>query len=168
MKKMCAALAFLLVFTASCALAETFDCKDPQFGKALSELDSDGYFVKFKERDGVSYYNYTGPCKMDLHNRLSPIVAYAFINGRLYARIIQTFNDDFEIVKRAATKTGGEPKLSMDGPWTVMTWDFPERDLKLKTKYNKKTNASRSALYREPLRKELKALSPAPEDSLNY
>lgn len=167
MKRVCAILAFLLAFTASQAWAEKFDCKDPQYGKALSDLDSDGYFVKFKEQGGVSYYNFTGPCKFGIHERLAPILVYAFVNGRLYARITQTFNDDFEIVRQVATRNGGEPKMSMDGGWTVMIWDFPEKDMKLKIKYNKKTNATKSAMYYEPLRKELKVAGPELEDSVN-
>lgn len=167
MKKFCAVLAFLLVFAASQAWAETFDCKDPQFGKSLSDLDAEGYFVKFKEQGGVSYYNFTGPCKLGIHERLAPIMVYAFVNGRLYAKITQTFNDDFEIVKKVATKNSGEPKMSMSGGWTVMSWDFSEKDLKFKIKFDKKTNATKAAMYYEPLRKELEAAAPEPEDSLN-
>ena len=166
MKRMLTAAVCLVALLVSTAYAETFDCKDPQFGKSLSELDSEGYFIKFKEKDGVSYYNFTGPCKFGIHERLAPILVYAFINGKLYARITQTFNDDFEIVKQVAIRNGGEPKVSEDGAWTVMSWEFPEKGIRLKIKYNKKTNATKSAMYYEPLREELKASSPEPEDSL--
>lgn len=50
----------LLICWAGLANAEKFDCVNLPFGKDLSEFDKEGHFIKYKEQDGISYYNYAG------------------------------------------------------------------------------------------------------------
>ncbi|MCJ2164737.1 MULTISPECIES: hypothetical protein [unclassified Pseudodesulfovibrio] len=68
-----------------------FDCGKVAFGTPLSELDG-GNFILYMEKDGVSYYNYTGPCRTALHEYTNPAIAFAAVDGRIYARIVQTFD----------------------------------------------------------------------------
>ena len=134
------------------AVAGPFDCANPRFGEPLSSMNDNDYFVKFMEKDGVSYYNFTGPCRLDIHERLTPVIYYGVVDGKLYSRVMQTEHDNIETVKHVMTKLAGAPATSRDGEWLVMRWDFPERQIKLKLKYNKRTHATKSATYYEPLR----------------
>jgi hypothetical protein len=50
-------------------LSHAFDCNKPEFGARIENLNKDGYFVKYMEKSGISYYNYTGACQMEVHER---------------------------------------------------------------------------------------------------
>ena len=89
-------------------LAHGFDCNKPDFGARLEDLNKDGYFVKYMEKAGISYFNYTGPCRMELHDQYNPSISYAFIENQLYARIITTSNmeGNLEEFNKQNRKTG--------------------------------------------------------------
>ena len=140
------------VLLAATAVAGEFDCAKPQYGKPLASMNDSGYFVKFKEEAGVAYYNFTGPCKLGVHERLAPVIVYGVVDGNLYSRVMRTEHDDIEIIKQVTTKLAGTPKTTDEGDWTVMRWNFPEKKIKMKLKYNNATRATKSALYYEPLR----------------
>jgi len=53
-------IAFVLCFP---LLSFGFDCVYVPFGASIQEINKDGEFVKYMEKEGVSYYNYTGPWK---------------------------------------------------------------------------------------------------------
>ena len=142
-------LALLLTTTAA---AGGFDCAKPSYGKPLASMNDDGYFVKFHEDNGVSYYNFTGPCKLGVHERLAPVIVYGVVDGKLYSRVMKTDHDDIAIIQQVTTKLAGTPKTTVEGDWTVMRWNFPEKMMKMKLKYNNVTRATKSALYYEPLR----------------
>ena len=57
LKKMCFITGFFIL--AFPLLAQSFDCNKPDFGARIEELNKDGYFVKYMEKAGISYYNYT-------------------------------------------------------------------------------------------------------------
>jgi hypothetical protein len=136
----------------SAVQAGGFDCAKPQYGKSFAAMNEDGLFEKIKEESGIVYYNYTGPCRLGIHARLTPVIAYGVVDGKLYSRIMKTENDDIEIIKQVTTKLAGTPKTTEEGDWLVMRWNFPEKMIKMKLKYNNKTKATKSALYFEPLR----------------
>lgn len=150
-----ASVLFALVFVFCLAAPATaFDCGRIDFGTPLAELD-DGYFVKYKQAGGVSYYNYTGPCRMALHDYTNAAISYAFVDGRIYARIIRTFDEDIDKGMASVTAVAGQPTMvERDGEWTVYFWHFPG-DVKSKVKYNPTTRETRSAVYYEPLRAKL-------------
>jgi len=155
----------LMLFLASSALAGEFDCAKPPYGKPLASMNDHDYFVKFMEKGGVSYYNYTGPCKLGVHERLSPIIVYGVVDGNLYSRVMKTEHDNIDIIRQVTTKLAGTPKTATDGEWLVMSWDFPEKKMTMKLKFNNASKATKSALYYEPLRPGGNA-SAAPEESL--
>jgi len=156
-------LCCLLCLIAATARAGEFDCAKPPYGKPLAEVNDHDYFVKFMEKDGVSYYNFTGPCRLGVHERLAPVIVYGVVDGRLYDRIMRTEHDNIDIIKQVTTKLAGTPETETDGDWLVMSWDFPEKKMKMKLKYNNATKATKSAIYYEPLRPQ----NTEPEDSLN-
>jgi hypothetical protein len=144
---------FLSVLCVSCP-AQAFDCGRITFGTQLSELD-DGNFVRYKEKGGVAYYNYVGSCRMGLHENTNPAISFAFVDGRIYARIIRTFDEDLDTMLASIQAKAGPPaKVSQDGEWTVYQWTFPD-DVKSKLKINRRTGETRSAVYYEPLRAKL-------------
>ena len=145
-------LCFLSLFLAAGATAGGFDCARPPYGTPIADINDNGYFVKFQEKDGVAYYNYTGPCKLGIHERLAPVIVYGAVDGKLYSRIMKTENDDLEVIKSVTTKLAGTPKTTTEGEWTVMRWSFPEKKMQMKLKYNNTTRATKSALYYQPLR----------------
>lgn len=160
-------LANLLVVMlwAGAVSAGPFDCANPGFGQPIASMNDNDYFVRFMEKDGVTYYNFTGPCRLAVHERLAPVIFYGAVDGKLYSRVMQTEDHNIEIVKRVTTKLAGEPVTSKDGDWVIMRWDFPEKHIKMKLKYNTRTYATKSAMYYEPLRP--KAGSRSPEDALD-
>jgi len=150
-------------------LAHGFDCNKPDFGARIEDLNKDGYFVKYMEKGGISYYNYTGPCRMDVHDQNNPSISYAFIDNQLYARIITTLNmvdnlDNFiSKIEKQVYRQIGTPqyKMKQEGDWLEYQW-FNEKDnLKLKIKINKKTKVGKGAFYYEPLRAKLPNLKEA-------
>lgn len=134
------------------AQAGGFNCAKPPYGEALSSINDNDYFVKFLELDGVSYYNYTGPCRLGVHDRLAPVIVYGVVDGKLYCRVMRTENDNIDIIQQVTTKLAGTPKTTTEGDWQVMRWNFPEKRIKMKLKYNNVTKATKSAIYYEPLR----------------
>ena len=160
------ATAMLALLLATSAIAGGFDCAKPPYGKPLASMNDDGYFVKFREANGISYYNFTGPCKLGVHERLAPVIVYGVVDGKLYSRIMKTDHDDIEIIKQVTTKLSGTPKTTNEADWTVMRWNFPEKQIKMKLKYNNVTHSTKSALYYEPLRPGQDA-GPGVEDSLD-
>ncbi|EFL50235.1 conserved hypothetical protein [Solidesulfovibrio fructosivorans JJ]] len=152
-----------LVAATATAWAGEFDCAKPPYGKPLADVNDHDYFVKFMEKDGVTYYNYTGPCRLGVHERLAPVIVYGVVDGKLYGRIMRTEHDNIDIIKQVTTKLAGTPETETEGDWLVMSWDFPEKKMKMKLKYNNATKATKSAVYYEPLRPK----NTEPEDSLN-
>ena len=150
----------VLALFVSAASAGSFDCVKPPYGKPFAPMNEDGSFQKVKEIGDIAYYNYTGICKIGVYERLTPIIAYGVVDGKLYSRVMQTENDDIDIIRQVTTKLAGTPKSTEEGDWTVMRWNFPEKQIKMKLKYNNKTKATKSALYYEPLRPGQNKVSP--------
>ena len=161
LKKMCFIMGFFIL--AFPLLAQSFDCNKPDFGTRIEELNKDGFFVKYMEKGGISYYNYTGPCLMDIHNHLNPSIFYAFIDKQLYARLVkipenegrtEDIRDRME--KNVSKQVGTQPySMKQDGDWWVYQW-FNEKDnIKFKVKVHSKTNEGKGAFYYEPLRVKL-------------
>lgn len=157
MKKSLLCFALLLCW-AGLANAGKFDCVNLPFGKDLGEFNQENNFVKYGEKDGVSYYNYVGSCVIEQQKRLNIAIAYGFVENKLYARYITVPNnadahaDKELIVKNITTKLGVKPKVYEDGPWYVVEWNMPEKNLKYKMKFNTKTSMSKSVYYYTPLR----------------
>jgi hypothetical protein len=148
-------------------LAHGFDCNKPDFGARLEDLNKDGYFVKYMEKTGISYFNYTGPCRMELHSQYNPSISYVFIENQLYARIITTshmegnLDDLISRIERQVSRQVGTPQYQMKqvGDWLEYQW-FNEKDnLKLKIKINNKLKVAKGAFYYEPLRAKLPNLN---------
>lgn len=148
----------LLVFSAGIARAEKFDCVNLPFGKDLSEFNQDKHFIKYKEKDGIAYYNYVGSCYLEQQEKLNVAIAYGFVNNKLYARFITVINnadanaDQDVIATNVSKKLGSKPKITQDGEWTVMDWTIADKKQEYKLKYNTKTKMSKSAYYYTPLR----------------
>jgi len=164
-KKMCFIMGFFIL--AFPLLAQSFDCNKPDFGTRIEELNKDGYFVKYMEKAGISYYNYTGPCRMEVHDRFTPSISYAFIDNQLYARLVkipenegrtEDIRDRME--KYVSKQVGTQPySMKQDGDWWVYQW-FNEKDnIKFKVKVHSKTNECIGAFYYEPLRAKLKLIN---------
>ncbi|EHJ49291.1 hypothetical protein DFW101_3292 [Solidesulfovibrio carbinoliphilus subsp. oakridgensis] len=145
-------LCLFFLLQAASVLAGGFDCTRPPYGTPLKDINDHDYFVKFDERGGIAYYNYTGPCRLILHEQTAPIIVYGVVAGKLYNRIVRTDHDDLGIITSMATKVAGPPKETTEGDWTIRRWDFPDKNVKMKVKYNNVTQASKSTTYYEPLR----------------
>lgn len=155
MKLLISNIFFLFIITIS-STTFAFDCGRIEFGTPMSELD-DGFFVPYMEKGGVTYYNYTGPCRMGLHEYTNPAISFAFVDDRIYARLIRTFDNDIgQVLAKVEAVTGPAEKMTREGDWLIYHWSFP-KDLKSKIKYNEMTHEIRSAIYYEPLRDLLKA-----------
>jgi hypothetical protein len=150
-------------------LAHGFDCDKPDFGARIEDLNKDGFFVKYMEKGGISYYNYTGPCGMTMHNHVNSLVSYAFIQDQLYARIISIPEEEGHIEdirdrmeKNVSKQVGTQPySLKQDGDWWIYQW-FNEKDnINYRVKVNGKTNEGKSVCYYEPLRAKLKNINEA-------
>jgi hypothetical protein len=157
---------FILAFP---LMAQSFDCNKPEFGARIEDLNKDGYFVKYKEKGGISYYNYNGPCHMDEHGHNNPSIYYAFIDNQLYARImnIPEREESIEEIRKNMEKNVSKQigtdtfTVKQEGDWWVYQW-FNEKDkLKFKVKINSKTKAAKGAFYYEPLRAKLKLMNEA-------
>ncbi len=150
-------------------LAHGFDCNRPDFGARLEDVNTDGYFLKHMEKAGISYYTYTGPCHMDGHRDLNPLISYAFIDNRLYARIIRVAgsDEDFQDVRKRmekiVTREMGSPiyEIKQNGDWLVYQWTNKKDKINFKVKIDSKTNERKSAFYYEPLRARLPNLNAA-------
>jgi hypothetical protein len=155
MKKIWLGLLFAILFALP-AMAGDFNSIYPPFGKSLNELGNASYFVKYLEKGVVSYYNYLGPREKDpIYEHSSPHMVYAFVDGKLYARISRNWDEDFSVISANMEKVFGEPaKRYEEGDWSVCQWNkLKGDDITLKVKYNKATSEVKTAHYYNPLRK---------------
>ena len=142
-----------------------FDCNHPDFGSTIQELNTDGYFIKYMEKGGVSYYNYTGSCRMEMHSFENPAIAFAFIDNQLFARIIRTSGADLEKTRakfdeRVSKQIGtSDMKKKQEGDLLIYQWANEKEKTKIKIKINNKTLETKGAYYYEPLREKLKSKS---------
>jgi hypothetical protein len=158
----CILTACLLLFLP--LLSFGFDCNHPDFGSTIQELNKDGYFIKYLEKGGVSYYNYTGPCRMEMHSVVNPAIAYGFIDDQLFARIIKTSSEEGDpekvlnkLEERVSKQIGTSiMQKKQDGDWWIYQWVNEKDQLKFKIKIHSKTNERVTAFYYEPLREKLK------------
>lgn len=90
-----------------CTVSYAFDCTKLNFGAKFSELD-DGNFILYKQAEGVSYYNYVGNCRLQVHQNACPAISYAFVDGQYYARIIRVVGRDKEDVLSTMKANFGE------------------------------------------------------------
>lgn len=138
-----------------CAPVQAFDCNKLDFGAKFSELD-DGNFVMYQQKDGVSYYNYTGPCRLQVHARACPAIAYAFVDGVYYARIIRVQGrPKNEILKDIETAFGAPAKTETQGSATEYAYNLP-KGITFKFKYDDKTGVARTAMYDNAVREKLR------------
>ena len=155
-------------------LSFAFDCNHPDFGSTIQELNKDGHFIKYMENGGVSYYNYTGPCRMEVHSASNPAISYAFIDDQLYARIVSVSGEEGDPEKVRTRLEKGIPKQigtsqmqkKQDGDWWVYQWVNEKEKTKLKIKIHSRTCEGKGAFYYEPLREKLKSKS-QPVDPVN-
>lgn len=151
----------VLICWAGFANAENFDCVKLPFGKDLNSFNQEGHFIKYKEKDGIVFYNYVGPCYIEQQTKVNAAIAYGFINNKLYARYITIANNadahaDKELISTNVSKElESKPKTYTDGDWYVMVWNIPEKHLKYKIKFHTKTHMSKSVYYYTPLRPEV-------------
>jgi hypothetical protein len=144
-----------------------FDCNHPDFGSTIQELNKDGYFVKYMEKGGVSYYNYTGSCRMEMHSFDNPAIAFAFVEDQLFARIIRAHESDLEtslatLEERVSKQIGtSHIKKKQEGDLLIYQWVNEKDKTQFKIKINKKINEQKGAWYFEPLREKLKSKSQA-------
>lgn len=166
MRTLCAAILLSVFCFFSPALAAEFDCNFPPFGSQLEELGNTGDFVKYKEKNGISYYNYTGKCVLPIHERVNPAISYGFINNQLYTKIVsysvkEANKDNPRAFKQFLMKHYGDqlqakPKMKIEGDWEIYRIMLTEKDVKIKLKLNKVTQQVKTAWYYEPLRASLK------------
>lgn len=129
-----------------CSPAFAFDCARLDFGAKLADLD-DGRFVLYRQKDGVSYYNYVGECRMAVHERANPAISYAFVDGLYFARIVRVFGEDRgRALADAQDAWGALGKATEEGDWSVFSGDAGAGRV-FKLKYNNRTRESRSAIY---------------------
>jgi hypothetical protein len=145
------------------ALVQAFDCLKPDYGASLEEVNKEGYFVKYKEKDGISYYNYTGPCRLPFHEHSNPAIFYAFIDNHLYAKIM-TFQDSdisleekkANIIRRLAKTSGvSQYEVKEDGDWLIYQSYDENTNMRYKIKLNTITKLTKTAFYFERLREKL-------------
>lgn len=111
--------------------------------------------VKYAQNKDVAYYRYEGPCGYAAPANIS----YAFVEDVLFARIVEMRDVDFRSIRSLAPEAyGREPRETREGDWLILTWNFRERGIKLKMKYDEKSGRLKSALYYEPLRERIRAL----------
>ena len=147
-----------------CQQAQAFDCGKLDFGAKLSDID-DGNFVLYMQKEGVSYYNYVGTCRLPVHQKASPAIAYAFVDGKYYARIIRVVGRDKKDIL-ADMKAGlcSPITVKTDGKVSLYRCDLPN-DVEFKFKYNNKTGEAKTAAYSKPLRTQIgKTIKADPAD----
>jgi len=143
-------------------LAHGFDCNKPDYGARLEDINKDGYFVKYMEKKGISYYNFTGPCSMRLHYFINPTISYAFIDNQFYAQLIniskseETLEEMIRKIKELGSRIDASTfKLSQEGDFKIYLWRNEQKGLKIKAKIHTKTKMVKIAKYYEPLRGKL-------------
>ena len=145
---------------------QAFECGKLDFGAKLSDID-DGNFVYYMEKDGVSYYNYVGTCRLPVHQKASPSIAYAFIDGKYYARIIRVVGrDKNDILTDMKAKLCTPVTVKDDAESSLYTCDLPN-GIEFKFKYDNKTGEARTAAYSKSLRKTLGDKSKADPSALS-
>ncbi|AGW12324.1 hypothetical protein [Megalodesulfovibrio gigas] len=171
MKPLLLSLALLLACSGD-VLAKGFNCVDLPFGERLATLNAEQHFIKYMEKEGVAYYNYVGPCHLEQQQKLNLAIAYAFVDEKLYARIITIVSnaeakaDKALIVKNLSAELDATPaKEYAEGDWHVYAWNITDKQLKFKLKFNNKTTMSKSAFYYAPLKpaQDDDALLPVPQ-----
>ncbi len=158
----------LVAVSAAPGFADILDCGNPALGASLDSLEDGGRFIKYHEKGGVAYYNYTGACRLPQHDHVPLMVIYAAVDGKLYARFTSTnantrigvTRDD--IVKRIAARLGQPGKTVEQGDWSIVVWEIPDKKTKFKLKFNNVTKVSKTALYYEPLRPAVEAKAKNP------
>ena len=145
----------VFVFAALCVQpAQAFECGKLEFGTKLSDLD-DGNFVLYMEKEGVSYYNYVGTCRLPVHQKASPAIAYAFVDGKYYARIIRVSGREKKDILADMEKSFCKPvSVKNEGNVSLYQCDLPN-DIEFKFKYNNKTGEARTAAYSKTLRQSI-------------
>ena len=148
----------LAVLMAIPAFAGEFDSLNPPYGTKLKDMEYAKYFVKYEEKNGISYYNYIGPrIPNPLYEISFPHVTYGFVDGKLYSCIYQ--NQDVpkeKILGQIRSAYGMVPKHTYDeGDWSVFLWYSPDNELDFKLKFNNRTNEMKSAFYYLPLKAKL-------------
>lgn len=147
-------VAFFVLTVLYSPKAQAFECGKLDFGAKLSDID-DGNFVFYMEKEGVSYYNYVGVCRLPVHQKASPAIAYAFIDGKYYARIIRVIGrDKKDVLADMKTKLCSPVVVKDDEESSLYTCDLPN-DVEFKFKYNNKTGEARTAAYSKSLRKSI-------------
>ena len=143
-------------------LSYGFDCNKPDFGAELEDINKDGYFVKYMEKKGISYYNYSGPCSMRMHYFINPSISYAFIDNQFYAQIIniskseETIEEMIQKIKELGSRIDASTyKLLQQGDFKIYLWHNEQKKLKIKAKIHTKTKMVKVAKYYEPLRAKL-------------
>jgi len=145
----------VFIFTALCfQQAQAFECGKLDFGSKLSDMD-DGNFVFYMEKKGVSYYNYVGTCRLPVHQKASPAIAYAFVDGKYYARIIRVIGRDKKDILADMKANFCTPvAVKTDGNSSLYKCDLP-KDIEFKFKYNNKTGEAKTAAYSKSLRNQI-------------
>lgn len=134
--------------------AQAFDCGKLDFGAKLSDID-DGNFVFYMEKEGVSYYNYVGTCRLPVHQKASPAIAYAFVDGKYYARIIRVIGRDKKDILADMKASLCTPiTVKTDGEVSLYRCDLPN-DVEFKFQYNNKTGEAKTAAYSKSLRNQI-------------
>ncbi|MCA1945816.1 MAG: hypothetical protein LDL30_11125 [Desulfovibrio sp.] len=117
----------------------------------------------------MAYDNYVGPCYLEQQENLNLAIDYAFVDEKLYARLITIANNSEAragkqlIVKNLSAELGAKPaKEYAEGDWYVFSWNIPDKQLKFKLKFNTKATMSKSAFYYIPLKpaQDEEALAP--------
>lgn len=158
----------MTLFLVETGSAADFDCDLPPFGASLEAIGNDGQFIKYKEKKGVSYYNYTGKCELPIHQRVNPAISYGFVEGKLFAKIVtysvagvntgqsSTFRDFLKA--KYPQQVSNASKKKVDGDWDIYKVEIEDRDVTLKYKYNRVLELVKSSWYYKPLRKRLNEL----------
>ncbi|WP_428568237.1 MAG: hypothetical protein ACP59X_09110 [Solidesulfovibrio sp. DCME] len=128
-----------------------FDCARLPFGAKLSAID-DGHFVPYRQKDGVAYYNYVGNCRLRIHETACPAIAYAFVDGVFYARLIRaTVANVNDLLKDLPEGAGGPVKVKEAGGVSHYVSELPG-GLVLKLKYDNASGEATAAVYDKGLR----------------
>lgn len=160
MKNYIVSFSFLILLLATPALAQDFDCNFPPFGATLESLNSNGDFIKYMEKEGVSYYNYTNQCILPIHQKVAPAVAYGFVENRLYAKFVSyTVEPEFKrgifrefLLEKYGKQIKDKVVKKVEGDWEIYKVVFSEKQILIKYKFNTVTHQIKANWYYQPLR----------------
>ena len=104
---------------------------------------------------------------MEVHDRVNPLISFAFIENQLYARLIKIAEENADPsdarkrLEERVLKQIGDSKLEkkQDGDWWIYQWFNEKEKLKFKVKIHNKTNERKTAFYYEHLRAKLKLIN---------